>query len=366
MSSIPSFLLAFLTTSILVWLLRPIARFFDLVDKPGGRKKHAGDIPLVGGPAMFGGLLVGISSLGVEIPGLVALLSAAGLLLAVGIIDDRINLSALSRFAAQITAALIIALFGDASLWDLGTPFSDSAIYLDAWAVPFTVFAVVGVINAMNMSDGMDGIGGSLALVTLASLTVVGWFSGAGNELFLFICIISSIAAFLFFNLRTPWRDHASIFMGNSGSLLLGLLIAWSLVNLSQGVDRSISPVVALWFFALPLLDTVCIMLRRILKGRSPFAPDREHFHHILLVAGYSVKQAVGIMIAVACILAGIGLTGHFLGAPEQVMFYGFLTLFALYFWAMSHAWKVMKAIRHTSGGGAAQSVIRPIKSSEE
>ncbi len=368
MGNVPSFLLAFLVTSLAIWLLRPVAHYFDLVDKPGGRKKHNGEIPLVGGPAMFAGLLVGAATLGVPIPGLQALLGAAGLLLIVGIIDDRFNLSPLARFVTQITAALLIVFSGEAVLSDLGHLFSPDFNTLEIWSIPFTVFAVVGVVNAMNMSDGMDGIGGSLALIALISMTIIGWFAGLGAELYLLICLIAVVAAFLSFNMRTPWRNRAQIFMGDGGSMVLGVILAWLFIHLSQGQTRVMPPVAALWIFALPLLDTVCIMLRRVAKGRSPFAPDREHFHHILLVAGYTVNQAVWIMTSIATALAAIGLTGVYVGVPESVMFYGFLLLFALYFWGMSHAWKVMKAIKlgKTTGGGAAPSVIRPIKSSEE
>ena len=128
--------------------------------------------------------------------------------------------------------------------------------------------------------------------------------------------------------------------------MFLGLLLAWIFIQSAQGEERIITPVTALWVFALPLLDTVCIMLRRIIKGRSPFAPDREHFHHILLVAGYSVKQSVWAMIGVAGFLSVVGLITLTANLPEQLMFIGMLFLFLLYFWGMSHAWRVMKVIR--------------------
>jgi len=115
-------------------------------------------------------------------------------------------------------------------------------------------------------------------------------------------------------------------------------MLAWLLIHSAQGETSVMTPVTALWIFALPLLDTVCIMIRRIAKGRSPFAPDREHFHHILLVAGYSVKQSVWIMIGVATLLASIGYFALGANIPEQILFLGMLGLFGAYFWGMSHA----------------------------
>lgn len=368
MGNLPSFLLAFLVTSLTIWLLKPVAHVVGLVDKPGGRKKHQGDVPLIGGPSMFAGLLAASATLSDPVPGLGSLLGAAGLLMAVGVIDDRFNLSPLGRFIAQITAALIVAFSGHAILTDLGNLFSDGRNLLGTWATPFTVLAIVGVVNAMNMSDGMDGSSGSLALVALVSMTVLGWLGGLNGELYLLICVVAIVAAFLAFNLRTPWRSHAQIFMGDGGSMFLGVVLAWFFIHLTQGETRVMTPVTALWIFALPLLDTVCIMLRRVLKGRSPFAPDREHLHHILLAAGYSVNQTLAVMLAFAVTLAAIGVLGFTFEIPESAMFFGFLILFVLYFWAMSRAWRVMRAIKpaNKSSGGSPHGVIRTIKSSEE
>ena len=128
--------------------------------------------------------------------------------------------------------------------------------------------------------------------------------------------------------------------MGDAGSMFLGFVLAWFLIEFSQGEDRLMPPAVALWILAVPLIDTVAMMLRRVLKGRSPFAADREHFHHVLLLAGYSPKATLAIIVSVALVCAATGISAWYLGLPEHVLFYGFLTLFALYFWSIMRAWR--------------------------
>jgi len=341
-----SVLIAFLLTCLFIWTLTPVAHKVKLLDQPGGRKKHHGSIPLIGGIAMYLGLLVGILVSGDGIGEFKGLLIAGGILLIVGTIDDYLDLRASARFLAQILAALIIVFVDGTALQDLGNLFGTGPVELHWFSTIFTLIAVVGVINATNMSDGMDGLAGGLSLVSVSALFIAALTANATTMVHFLPLVIAVLAAFLLFNMRSPLVSQARIFMGNGGSMFLGLLLAWIFIQSAQGEDRIVTPVTALWVFALPLLDTVCIMIRRVIKGRSPFAPDREHFHHILLVAGYSVKQCVWVMVGVAAFLSVVGLITLNANLPEQLMFIGMLFLFALYFWGMSHAWRVMKVIR--------------------
>jgi len=218
------------------------------------------------------------------------------------------------------------------------------------WAIPFTVFAVVGVVNATNMTDGVDGLAGSMALVILSAFAVIAAATGLHNDLMVLLVVIATILAFLLFNFPIPGRAQAKVFMGDGGSMFLGFVIAWYGVSLTQGGDAAISPTTALWVIGLPILDTIAIMTRRVLRGRSPFSPDREHFHHILQVAGFSKTMVVMIMMMLSALLAAIGLFGELLDVPEYVMFYGYVMLLGLYFWGVMHAWKVMKLIKKMGG----------------
>jgi len=340
-----SSIIAFLTTCLFIWTLQPLAHRIGLIDKPGGRKKHDGNIPLIGGIAIYIGLVVGLMVSPQPIADYKGLLLGGGILLIIGTIDDFFDLKAATRFLAQITAAFIIIFADGVLLTNLGNLFGTGALELSWLSTLFTLFAIVGVINATNMSDGMDGLAGGLAFVTVVALSII---SFSQNHIVnpVYVIILATLFSFLLFNMRYRWNPTAKIFIGNGGSMLLGLMLAWLLINSAQGEAGIMTPVTALWIFALPLLDTVCIMIRRIAKGQSPFAPDREHFHHILLVAGYSVKQSVWIMMCVATFLATIGYVSLQANIPEQVLFFGMLGLFGLYFWGMSRAWRVMKAIR--------------------
>jgi UDP-GlcNAc:undecaprenyl-phosphate GlcNAc-1-phosphate transferase len=126
--------------------------------------------------------------------------------------------------------------------------------------------------------------------------------------------------------------------MGDAGSMVLGMALAWFTVELSQGEQRILSPVVAVWIVGLPLLDTVTVMIRRGLNGKSPFQADRGHLHHILLMSGFSDAKAVYIMLSISALFGGIGVAGWYLQIPEPVLLYSFMGLFTLYFFGSAHA----------------------------
>jgi len=151
--------------------------------------------------------------------------------------------------------------------------------------------------------------------------------------------------AFLLYNWRFGERQ-AKTFMGDSGSMLIGFVLAWSLVDLSQGVQRAMAPVTALWLFAVPLIDTLTMMVRRIRKRQSPFTADCEHFHHLLQCAGIGKYQTTLLITLMAVLYTAFGLYGHFTGIPEYVMFYLFLVLFLLHLMIIMHAWKTMRFLK--------------------
>lgn len=354
----PSYLIALLGTAALIYFLKRRAIHIGLVDRPDARKAHLVATPLIGGLAIFCGFLASLATFGIALNDLRFL--AAGLVLTVvGMLDDFHEISPKLRFLAQIAAALLMTLWGGVVLHDLGALSFDGSLFtLGDLAIPVTVFATVGVINALNMSDGMDGQAGSLTLIALLGLVVVTYVAGQYVELNILLLLASAVVAFLAFNLRLPWRPRASVFLGDAGSMFLGFTLAWFMIHLSQGEPRAMSPVTALWFLMLPLLDTVGMMLRRIWKRRSPFQADREHFHHLLLSAGYSPMQSVLIMAGLALVGVMIGLAGWFFEVPDILMFAAFLGLATLYFWGMMHAWKVMRFFGRVIGpryGGTAE-----------
>lgn len=335
-------LAAFAVASLLLWVLEPAARQIGLVDRPGGRKVHASPTPLIGGIAMAGSFAFSVLWLAVPISAYRLLVAGALTLVVVGVLDDLRELSPKARFGAQIAAGLIMTLGAGVVLEDLGhLVFAGHPVSLGVFAVPLTLFATVGVINAVNMSDGIDGLAASLTLVAVGSLGLIAWWAGQVEILGILILLAGVLLAFLVFNLRL--NGSALVFMGDAGSMFLGFVLAWLLVKYSQGPDRLFAPVTALWIFALPLIDTVSMMLRRALLGRSPFLADREHFHHIVMAAGFTPKQTLALMVLLALVTASIGLAGHFLGVEEHWMFLGFVALFVLHFRMVMSAWRVRR-----------------------
>jgi len=128
--------------------------------------------------------------------------------------------------------------------------------------------------------------------------------------------------------------------------MFIGFSVVWLLVNGVQEQDPAFRPVAALWFCAVPLMDMVAIMLRRARKGQSVMMPDREHLHHIFMRAGFSDREALSIITCIAVMLAAIGFLGEVFSAPEWLMFGAFLALFALYYWSLSHIWRLLVVFR--------------------
>ena len=339
---------------LLILVLRPMAIRTGLLDVPNERSSHQRPTPLIGGVAIY--LAVGAAY---SIPAAIGLVPinrvfasffVAGLILvSVGLMDDYIRLSTLGKFAAQIIASLLMIYGGGVVLTDLGAmTFSGTTVELGWFSVPFTVFATLGVINALNMSDGLDGLSGTLSLISLTGLMIAAIFGGAFSEAFILVLLAASIFGFLLFNFRVPGRKRAAVFMGDAGSMFIGFSLTWFAIALAQGPDRVMTPAAALWFLMLPIFDTVAMMFRRIIRRRSPFAPDKEHVHHIFLMAGFDVNETVAIMAAAALIGVGIGLLSMGLLVPEISVAGLFVVAGLFYMWMILRAWKVMRFIERS------------------
>lgn len=347
-------LAALTSTTLLILLLRPLAVATGLVDIPNERKSHQIPTPLVGGLAIFAGLVMAFlltvaSGAALPMREILSFFGGGLLLVTVGVVDDFCDLSPLTRFVAQILASLLMIFGAGVVLNDLGgMTLSGRLLTMGILAVPFTVFATLGVINALNMCDGLDGLSGSLSLVSLAGLFIAAWLWGDVADVILLPLLGSAVLGFLLFNLRLPGRERASIFMGDAGSMFLGFALTWYAISLSQGESRVISPAAALWFMMLPIFDTVTMMLRRVLRGRSPFSPDREHLHHVFLLAGYTVNETVALMAAMAGVGVLIGLASVHWQLPELFVAGSFLLVGLGYFWMIMHAWRVMRFLHRS------------------
>lgn len=299
--------LAFIVVATFIPLGLPLARRWGWVDRPGGRKQHECDIPVIGGVAILAAAIITFLVFEPQLNLRVfTFFAGAILLVAVGQLDDLRDLSARWRIGAQAVAALAMIYLAGWQASNLQDVFGFAASNIGLLAVPFTVFIVVGVINALNMADGVDGLAGSLALVSLALFTAFALYAGDGVLAERLLGLGAAVLGFLLWNHRFPWQPRAKVFLGNGGSMLLGFIIAWSSVRLTQNPTHPVSPVLGPWTLALPLIDCVVLMLRRWRHGVSPFKADRNHMHHLLLDAGYTPTLVV-LLMAGGSLLLGLG-----------------------------------------------------------
>jgi UDP-GlcNAc:undecaprenyl-phosphate GlcNAc-1-phosphate transferase len=324
--------------------LIPLAQRIGLVDRPGERKKHEGAIPLVGGIALYAGFAFGLLVSDVPLGPFRDFLTASLLIVIAGVLDDFHEWSARARFAAQILACLVVAAWGGIQLTNLGALFTRTdSIYLGWWSIPFTVFAITGVINALNMIDGRDGLAGGIALLTLVALAFVATVAGQPREALLLGLVAAATLGFLGLNLRRPGLPRARVFLGDAGSMFLGLAIGYFAVRLSQAPGgAAMKPVTGLWLFALPILDTLYVIWHRLRAGRSPFRAGHEHLHDLLGELGLSYAMTLFAMLGLSAIGVAIGLSGHLFRWLEHWQFAGFVALGVVHFLASTAGWTLV------------------------
>lgn len=323
--------LPLLVTVLFMFALRPVARGLGLIDRPGGRKMHVGEIPVIGGLAMMAGLLVGGLHGHQSVHNFPFFVTALGVLVLIGALDDRYDLPAAVRFLAQLCAALLMVGGADVFASDLGSPFFYGVLELGWLAVPFTVLIVLTAINAFNMFDGSDGVAGVQALIALIFLGLACVLAGATTYLPIIASLVGCVLGFLLFNWPSQRTSTMRSFMGDAGSTMLGFSLAWISIELSQGAARVISPVVILWVFALPIFDLFSSMIRRMVQARSPFHGDSEHLHHVLRRFGLSSRRVAQIVLLGSAVFAAVGVGGFLVGVPDGWLFVGWLTVGVVY-----------------------------------
>ena len=307
-------------------LARPAARI-GLVDQPGGRKQHEGVIPVTGGIAMYAGFAA--AALGSELvfgPTL-ALVAALGLLIVGGAADDMHDITPRAKFFLQLIAALLMTSWAGVFVAHLGDLLGLGQMNLYLWAIPFSVVCALGVINAMNMVDGLDGAAGGVALVCALWLAAAASLQGLESTAALVLMFAAAIGGFLAWNMRFPGRAQAAVFMGDAGSMMLGLALCWFSIDLTQGEGRTLPPIACVWILAVPLLDMGRVMFVRIFRRMDMFDADREHLHHYLTDRGFSVAATSLLLMCAAAVSGGLGVGAWLLGVPDWVMFYAFVAI---------------------------------------
>ena len=305
---------------ILIELLRHHAGEFRLLDRPNHRKRHAGEVPLIGGLGIFGAAVLSSA----VVPGLAAaygfLFVPALLLLLLGLVDDARDLKPAVKLVAQlIVAALVVASNSDLLL-DLSGTGEGSAFWQAAsWAL--TIVTLVGAMNAFNMMDGIDGLAGAVSTTALCWIAFAAAAAGLHLHTMLTLQLLMPVLAFLYFNARAPWRRRATVFLGDAGSLLLGFCIAVLGLQLAGPSKSGWSALALAFLIALPAIDTLSLIIRRALAGRSPLSADREHLHHLLERAGKSPGEVAGILTLISVVTGGIGLLLDYLRVGNVALF---------------------------------------------
>ncbi len=314
-------IIGFLLVVLLVMPFRKFARLVGIVDAPGGRKQHDKAIPPIGGLIIFTVFMIfGVVSGIVDLQKYWPLYSSLVVLLVSGALDDQFPIPAKLKFFIHIGAAAIIAFMGNVQAAYLGDLFGYGIVWTGFLSYPFTLIAIVLLINAINLIDGMDGLSGGVSSVMFLWFVVACLGAGDFYQAAVLLLLIACICGFLVFNMRNPWRRKASLFLGDAGSMSIGLVIAWFSVLLARGPESPLEPIVVAWIIGFPIFDTCAQFFRRVCEGRDPFSPDRGHFHHHFIDAGVPVRVATPIIIALVAFMGGIGYGAFSIGVPPVVL----------------------------------------------
>lgn len=338
------FILSFFLTVALVPVLKRMAFSLNLVDVPGPRKVHQLPMPKTGGISM---------ALGAFVPMMVwvsgnafvdAVILGAAVILVSGIVDDVRPLNPVQKMIPQAVAAIIVIYWGDVRITSLGPLFTDPL----PWpvSIPLTLVTIIGITNAINLSDGLDGLAGGISLLSFAMIVFLSHQSGLPDTAVMAVAVVGGIAGFLRYN-----THPAMLFMGDAGSQLLGFLSIVFAIGLTQA-NTPYGKWLFLPLIGFPILDTATVMVERILKKRSPFRADKNHFHHRLMGLGFVHTESVLIIYAVQSVFIAFALVFRFY--PGWVHVTGFLgwSLLVLvpFFRARAVGWRLPRPGRPSSG----------------
>ncbi len=322
------FVTAFIVTLLTIPPLVSLIKRYKLYDLPGGRKQHRLPVPTMGGIAIVAGL---IASLFLWFPfnnglGQICFFFSIAALFGLGIMDDLKDLPAKYKFIVQIGLATLIALSG-IRITSFDGLFGITDLSLSA-QYSFTILVIVGITNAFNLIDGIDGLAGGLAFMSMMILGLFLTMSGDANTALVAFALSGAVFAFLYFNF-----NPAKIFMGDTGSLILGFVIAVLCIRLMQVNVSVLKPVLlnvpmfVLGIVLIPVFDTLRVFALRIWKGGSPFDADKTHIHHLLTNQGFSHAFAIRVIYFIHSFIL---IEGYLLQALKQELILLLLIVFML------------------------------------
>ena len=314
-----------------------------LVDIPDrSRKFHKRATPLTGGIGILLAVIISteiyldINNLKGYMPEFSQKLYIASIpLLILFLIDDFKSMRPMYRLVIQIILSLYVIYSTEIYVSNLGNLFGFGEIQLGILSIPFTIFCIVGIMNAFNMIDGINGLCAGSAMV---ALLFIGFYSGLIYDSVLII-IIGSMVGFLIFNLRFFGKKRG-VFLGDSGSNLIGFWVAWCAIYSSQNSIYQVEAVTMLWFVSIPLLDCIGLIFSRIVRGISVASPGRDHIHHKLMIK-YSPEGTLGIILIISLCtgLIGITLEKNFDTWVSTLMFFAY----AYFYYRYAYGFKNIK-----------------------
>ncbi len=297
---------------VLIPVLRRLGEKFGLTDKPDHRKVHSGNVPVIGGISIFCAILLSVfvnEYLVLAIINHAIIFGSSFILFIIGVLDDRFDLRPLQKLLIQFMCSYFIAISGVRidSLYGL------FGIYaIPVWAEYFlTIVVITGVVNSFNLMDGIDGLIGELSVLGSAILIIISFLCGAYYLAAFYIVLMGALIGFLKFNLLD--YNKGKIFMGDAGSLFLGMILVSSSIFFLKEYpmvfkNNKVLLALIIGYFSLPVFDSIRVFLGRMKYGSSPFKADKTHIHHLILLFGVSHKIAsiMIILLAILILIAGI------------------------------------------------------------
>lgn len=318
-------LTTFAFVALIIPFIKNIAVHVGAVDIPNARKVHKKPIPRLGGVGIFFGFLLGYILFGTPSALMNSILIASFIIVLTGVIDDINPLRPLTKFIGQFISALIVVFYGGLLLSNL----SAFGFYVDfgIFSYPLTIFFILGCINCMNFIDGLDGLAGGISAIYFLTIGIIAVIQGTGSlDFILTFVMLGSTLGFLLHNFYP-----AKVFMGDSGSMFLGFIISVIALLGFKNVTMS-SLIIPLLILAIPILDTIFAIIRRILKGEKISSPDKLHIHHQFLNRNFSHRATVLIIYLINMLFAAASIVYVVQDRILGYIIYGFLLFFLIIF----------------------------------
>lgn len=319
---------AFIVTALLLLGGKKLALKLGYADTPGGRKQHDHPVPPIGGLVILPVFIAGCWAAGLQSEVPWPLVAGIATLLCMGAIDDKHPIKPFYKFAIMVWTACFVVIFGHAQIGQVGNLFGFGLVELGILSKGFTIMCLVLLMNSINMFDGVDGLAGGFCALVAFWMMVVCAGAGQWMPFWTLFILFAALAGFLMFNMRSPFRKSATVFLGDAGALSLGLVLGWFAIRLTQPVNAPIAPITVIWIIAIPVMDAFALFIARSVRGKHPFNADRNHLHHRFLDAGISPVMTTALILALISVFALIGFVAQAYYIPAYILFYLWMAVF--------------------------------------